>query len=198
MPSYYLNQCWLIVKWTIRNKHHWNLNGNVKVFFEEKGLELVVCKMVAILFRPHHVNVNITQFWTLTIEMDVFNLKLMLIVEWLHLYSDTFPANSITGHFSDPGKNYQGNWKHVRSMFCSNYVAYPMISCSHWLSCTWFLQLQDINDVKLYHLMLKIICFLTHCGRVVHICISKLSIIGSDNGFVPFSHYLDQCGNIVN
>ena len=26
---------------------------------------------------------------------------------------------------------------------------------------------------------------LTHCGRVTHICISKLTIIGSDNGLLP-------------
>ena len=38
---------------------------------------------------------------------------------------------------------------------------------------------------------------LTHWGRVTHICIRKLAIIGSDNGLSP-SHYLNQCWNIVN
>ena len=28
-------------------------------------------------------------------------------------------------------------------------------------------------------------CFLTHWGRVTHICVSKLTIIGSDNGLSP-------------
>ena len=28
-------------------------------------------------------------------------------------------------------------------------------------------------------------CVLTHWGRVTHICISKLTIIGSDNGLSP-------------
>ena len=38
----------------------------------------------------------------------------------------------------------------------------------------------------------------THWGRVhMHICICKLTIIGSDNGLAP-SHYLNQCWNIVN
>ena len=35
----------------------------------------------------------------------------------------------------------------------------------------------------------------------MHICISKLTVIGSDNGFLPWfapSHYLNQCWNIVN
>ena len=37
---------------------------------------------------------------------------------------------------------------------------------------------------------------LTHWGRVTHICVSKLTIIGSDNGLSP-DHYLKQCWNIV-
>ena len=28
-------------------------------------------------------------------------------------------------------------------------------------------------------------CFLTHWGRVTHICVGKLTIIGSDNGLAP-------------
>ena len=42
---------------------------------------------------------------------------------------------------------------------------------------------------------------LTHSGQVTHICISKLTIIGSDNGLLPgrrHSHYLNQCWDIVN
>ena len=40
---------------------------------------------------------------------------------------------------------------------------------------------------------------LTHRGRVTHLCVSKLNIIGSDNGLSPlYSHYLNQCWNIVN
>ena len=34
----------------------------------------------------------------------------------------------------------------------------------------------------------KIICCSTHWGRVMHICISKLTIIGSDNGLSPGWH----------
>ena len=43
--------------------------------------------------------------------------------------------------------------------------------------------------------------FIIHWGRVTHICISKLTIIGSDNGLSPGtapSHYLKQCWNIIN
>ena len=42
---------------------------------------------------------------------------------------------------------------------------------------------------------------LTHWGRVTHICVINLTIIGSDSGFfawTPPSHYLNRCWNIVN
>ena len=32
------------------------------------------------------------------------------------------------------------------------------------------------------------ICLLNHWGRVTHICVSKLTIIGSDNGLSPDRH----------
>ena len=38
--------------------------------------------------------------------------------------------------------------------------------------------------------------YLTHWGRATQICVSKLTIIGSDNSLVP-SHYLNHCWNIV-
>ena len=38
---------------------------------------------------------------------------------------------------------------------------------------------------------------LTHWGRLTHLCVSELTIIGSDNGLSP-SHYLKQCWIIVN
>ena len=41
---------------------------------------------------------------------------------------------------------------------------------------------------------------LTHWGRVTHICVGKLTIIGSDNGlsWTAPSHFLNQCWNITN
>ena len=42
---------------------------------------------------------------------------------------------------------------------------------------------------------------LTHWSRVMHICVNKLTITGSDNGLSPGrrqSHYLNQCWNTVN
>ena len=36
--------------------------------------------------------------------------------------------------------------------------------------------------------MKHFLCVLTHWGRVTHICVSKLTIIGSDNGLSPGRH----------
>ena len=40
-------------------------------------------------------------------------------------------------------------------------------------------------QVLRYHIIISYWTILTHWGRVTHICISKLTIIGSDNGLAP-------------
>ena len=54
--SYYLNQCWYIVNWTLRIKLQWNFNWNSYICFQENAFEKVVCKMAANLSRPQCVN----------------------------------------------------------------------------------------------------------------------------------------------
>ena len=54
-PSHYLNQCWNIVNWTLRNKLQWNLNRNSNIFIQENAFESVVCETVAILSLPQCV-----------------------------------------------------------------------------------------------------------------------------------------------
>ena len=56
MPSHYLNQCWHIVHWNPRNKLQWNLKRNSYIFIKKNTVDNIVCKMVAILSRPHCVN----------------------------------------------------------------------------------------------------------------------------------------------
>ena len=55
-PSHYLNQCWNIINWTLRNKLQWNFNRNSNIFIHENALENVVCEMASILSRPKCVN----------------------------------------------------------------------------------------------------------------------------------------------
>ena len=46
-PSHYLNLCWFIVNWTLRNKLQWNFNQNTKLFIYENVFENI-CEMAAI------------------------------------------------------------------------------------------------------------------------------------------------------
>ena len=59
-PSHYLNQCWNIVNWTLRNKLQWNSY----IFVEENAFQNVIWKMTAILSRPQYVNTQSSGFLT--------------------------------------------------------------------------------------------------------------------------------------
>ena len=48
MQSHDLNQCWVIINWTLRNKFQWNFNQNMKLFIYENASENIVCEMAAI------------------------------------------------------------------------------------------------------------------------------------------------------
>ena len=56
MPSHYLNQCWNVVNWVLRNKLQWNFNRNSNILIQEKSLENAVCEMMPILSRRQYVN----------------------------------------------------------------------------------------------------------------------------------------------
>ena len=45
--SHYLNQCWIIVYWTLRKKLHWNFNQNTKLFIHKNASENMSVK-----YRP--------------------------------------------------------------------------------------------------------------------------------------------------
>ena len=72
------------------------------------------------------------------------------------------------------------------------YRGVPLYSVKH--SCWFYGKTFLIHTFSLPKLQTHIICkwHLTHRGRVMHICISKLSIIGSDNGPSP-----DRCQAII-
>ena len=51
-PSHYLNQCWVIVNWTLTNEIQWNRNLNLRIFIHKNATENVVWETAAILSRP--------------------------------------------------------------------------------------------------------------------------------------------------
>ena len=55
-PSQDLNQCCVIVDWTLRNKLQWTFNQNTKLFIHENAAQNIVCEMAAILSRRIWIN----------------------------------------------------------------------------------------------------------------------------------------------
>ena len=53
VPSHYLNQCWIIVNWTLRNKLQWNFNQNTKLFIHGNASENIICEMAAIINKVY-------------------------------------------------------------------------------------------------------------------------------------------------
>ena len=56
VPSHYLNQCWVIINWTLRNKLQLNFDQNKKLFIHENASENIICEMAAMLSRRRRVN----------------------------------------------------------------------------------------------------------------------------------------------
>ena len=50
-PSHYLNQRWVIINWTLRNKLLWIFNQNTKLAIHENASGNFVCETAAILSR---------------------------------------------------------------------------------------------------------------------------------------------------
>ena len=76
-PSHYLDQCWVIINWTLGNKLQWNFHQNTTLFINENALKNIACKMAAILsgadeFERHHRD------WYTWVEIDKTNASLRL------------------------------------------------------------------------------------------------------------------------
>ena len=72
VPSHYMNQWRLIVKWAVENKFKWILNQNVMISFKKFFFENVICKMVTILSGPH---------WNSCVIYSLFSIYFALIYQ---------------------------------------------------------------------------------------------------------------------
>ena len=74
-------------------------------------------------------------------------------------------------------------------------ILFSYHQCWWLMAFRYIYQSHECDAVLNYRsICVEITCrYLTHWGRLTHICVSKQTIIGSDNG-----HYLNQCWNIVN
>ena len=99
VTSYYLNQCWDIVNWNLRNKLQWNFNWNSYIFIEENAFVNVIWKMAAILSRPQCVkhwwcvivivNYLVWSYW-LWYETSISYWGLNKMVAILQTFSNAF------------------------------------------------------------------------------------------------------------
>ena len=89
----------------------------------------------------------------------------------------------------------------IRRPFYTIRFHYSRAQSGPWQGFPWLTFSVKIDNFLYKSCLLHVL--LTHWGRVTHICVSKLTIICSDNGLSPAawsapSHYLNQCWDIVN
>ena len=70
VPSHYLNQCWHVGNWTVRNKHHSNVYQNTLFPYETMNLKMSSEKMAAMFYRPQCVEFVTYPF--LVVDLDKY------------------------------------------------------------------------------------------------------------------------------
>ena len=99
------------------------------------------------------------------------------VTKWLRIFSINYQHSPIP----QPQGDFNGiNLTHCIINTQIQDVSYFIMFApnSHWI-----LNLHDLRFCRSFRWWL-----LTHWGRVTHICVSKLTIIGSDNGLSPGRH----------
>ena len=97
-----LNQCWVIVNWTFRNKFQWHFNQNFKFFIEENAFENVVCKMAAIFARPQSVNMEYlmdTKYGILVISLWCWQLQGISLSTFLPFHAGELDTSCVVSQY---------------------------------------------------------------------------------------------------
>ena len=106
---------------------------------------------------------------------------------WWHESGSTF-AQAITCSLTAPS-HYQNQYWHI-SVKSSDIYLKVILHVIHWPSIIKICL--NITYLK-FHTNIPGANVLTHWGRVTHICVNKLTIIGSDNGLPPGQHHAIIC-----
>ena len=120
MPSHYLNQCWVFVKWTLRNKLQWNFNLKTKFPFAKMHLKILSVKWPPFCLGGDELMVNPgcrhhqAWYWKLSILLhffyyvDVHNFSLCIVGNkgiWIYCmvsldcFTESMPLSPHTGNF---------------------------------------------------------------------------------------------------
>ena len=104
-PSHYLNQCWVIVNCTLRNKFQWNFNQNTKLFIHENACENIVCEMAAILSRGNELTcwgqVTHMRPWTGSSLVQVIYCRLFICRQFGSWTNDLLSIEPLGTNFSE-------------------------------------------------------------------------------------------------
>ena len=87
-PSHYLNKCWHIVNWTLRNKLQWNFIEILRFSFKKMHLKVSSAK-----WRPFCLSLNVSSHPVTIYIMEIWgNLAIwqMLRCHWHWIFCDVF------------------------------------------------------------------------------------------------------------
>ena len=101
-PSHYLNQCWDVANWTLRNKLWWNLSRNSNIFIQENAsFENIVWKMAAIC-----LGLNVLRFILVNLTGAMSTMLHVWVNVWNHIDLD------ISHHQTSINHN-ESNYSHL-------------------------------------------------------------------------------------
>ena len=82
------------------------------------------------------------------------------------------------------GENLHHKYKYTFPTCITITLLPPSDEIIYMILCA-FNRVEIVNSMRINGAFLKVNTYLTHWGRVTHICVIKLTIIGSDNGLSP-------------
>ena len=186
-----------MINLTPRNIVQWNQNRNLYIFIQENAFENVVCEMAAILSQPQCV-IQCMATGSSDWVTDIYIEGLGITHNFMHhvMYCDIKWIKNMRGlvQTSNDQKFESGTGtisrttsltSHIKLWHLSFHSIKLDILCCVYSSivlCTWLFSSPQIRSFIPF---LSSFCFLTYWGRVTHICVNKLTIIGSDNGLSP-------------
>ena len=170
MPSHYLNQCCVIVNWTLNNILQWNFNQNKNIFFHKNTSETIVCEMAAILFGGGGGR-WVNRYWGLDYLFPWQNRsydQLSLCVK--------FEMQDYSPSFADSA--YSMQWYFIDDRWTAHiyiFVSGTKCSCVRYKiiingSCTleWWWDLPSITKLMEFWLKINFQCIPNICFLAIH------------------------------
>ena len=140
-PSHYLNQCWNIVNWILRNKLQWNFNRNSNIFIQENALENVVCEMASILSRPQCVNPSHESkvLWLLCWDSKLWFSPNQTIIFLFRIRNPLQYVSRETVWYVNSLWSREAIWQHGTMSILAQVMAWCLMAPSHYLNQCWLI-----------------------------------------------------------